>query len=1520
MSITSSLNLQNFSNSLIQLPDVQTSTALRPIALYFTKLSHDMQSDHYSYDGLTAVEEYCKKLVTPSDINYALLKLREQTSIFFSKQMDKEKLRSEIETRWNLIGALEERYLVVLGLRIDQDPTNFCNMTKDEEDLNYKLSVKNFNQNLTRCTYDLGSWCRQNGISIDQFSHHNRFLVGFPSLFEKFEDQVLLNPITILLSLTKEQLGAKDPKKSMRDFLLPFQNQFMHDLSSKGIDNNQMIELFNSNFFIFRFALPFSNLPLQIVTSLNNLVKIIDIPSVHEILIRSYNQFIFLPSKEVCQADRLKIIGSYLNLAYKLTQDGIKEIIKDKYQHLKRLTFVTVEWRELEGLDVEHSLGKDKIILYADPKKVDHRKLASWSSALGGFFPNIDYIVIPNDWFCSSGQKRIRADQNEDAPLPKRFKSSSSSASSAKQANDESENAEMDAFHTHLIPREAVFDDCILSQIPEGKTLIVNGFPNKPWNQSDFTHVLKHRAASKIELPIEYLYLCSGNAGISAEVVDDLLPVDCDDEHQEVSFSLQNTNDKKLENELAYLNRLKNVYKIVVKVESEEDIPFLVNIARGTQRQLKIDLKADGFTQDFDCNKLATELSLSLQPDKLLSILMPFILAFPERSSTVSAFSYLLEKEDVFKALIEGAKMKELTYNEMETLMILVNTNKQEWARYPQLLLEVLDNFIMRNRDTSLIDIDKSFEQLFIYLLDNKVLSLKNWSLLEDDVGFEWIINILLFRTPETNKIAKNFLFMVDPILRFCLRKNDIKKYFGIASLFVQLGYIPPCNEEMRKLKIWHHLLFPVLAKSIPHTSKLKNQWVYEICATFFPYNGVFDNNAQRLFLILLNYNNFDKKHTFVFVEPKFLNRELFFTVFKNIFTHHKYMCENEPFRYFVWLEKYIDQLKQYETDTQKFYETIVLILTLMDDQIALQNKASSNARIFMKNFLGSLKESYPGLQEKLLKKMVIFSKEPYKKKIFSQSEIVAGYLLKKSQQLSEETMKLCARAAVHSPTFIDILDMHPNHRVAFKQAVWNEIKESGDYITTSGMNIANILMELLIEKYRARPPINDLVERGMVIMNFLLKVPYDLTKVLELKESDSDTQNFIKAIIELLFDSPKFRENRNYNYRTLAAILNILPTLNEESQKFYVTLFSRYPHITIQYPEWIARHPIFYNETLTILVKRPRDWSRNIKVMFIAVNCPNADLSKLERVIKSIAPLSQEEFCCISSTQSYFLQCLKRELTDEEKRLEEYGDYQVIQNHMERARPFVEIAPCRQPSSASFLDLGGSLLKLVDFINMDNPKLLNYLNPSFLKIKGVTIQLDEFKENITKLANVLQKRIKITGAPEDDAEREKIYAEFHLYLAHISHLLSQTEIQRCSGFLLAFVEIGANCFKQYPEIPPIYYTLIRQMEVPLSPSWIDLNQVQVPILSGSFNEKLTTQINQMVTAIAQKQVAFDEPLDSAEIDYVYRVLRQKMNVILYLINELDAKSALPCALEKIHSLSRQSPMKLIEGITKPRK
>ena len=497
----------------------------------------------------------------------------------------------------------------------------------------------------------------------------------------------------------------------------------------------------------------------------------------------------------------------------------------------------------------------------------------------------------------------------------------------------------------------------------------------------------------------------------------------------------------------------------------------------------------------------------------------------------------------------------------------------------------------------------------------------------------------------------------------------------------------------------------------------------------------------------------------------------------------------------------------------------------------------------------------------------------------------------------------------MHTSAYSDIL-AHSSHKVAFEQALWDEIKESGDHITTmTGFSTVRSLLEILIEQYRAHLPNGDLVERGMVIFFALLRVRGNQS-IEFLKASNVDTQNFIKNIVEQLFLSPKFREQRkHWNLATLSGILDMLPTLNEASQKYCVPLFSDRLSLV---RTWISRYPSFYNEMLTTFVERPRVFDRITKVKFIAHNCPGADVSKIQEAMQSIAPLSQEEICCISSTQTKFLECLQREPTDKEKSLMEYSNYRVIPDHMERARPFVEKAPCRQASSDSFLDLG-PLLKWVDFINMDNSKLLNYLNPSFLVIKLERIEPNIFKENITKLANVLQNRIKITGAPEDDAEREKIYAECHLYLAHISHLLSQREIQKCSGFLLACAEIGANCFKQYPEIPALYHTLIGEMDVPLVPSWVYLNDVEIPLLPGSFNEILTSQLKKMVTEIERKQVAFNEPMDSTEIDYVYHVLKQKMHVILYLVNQLNASSVLPCALEKLNTMNRQSPMKLIE-------
>ena len=725
-------------------------------------------------------------------------------------------------------------------------------------------------------------------------------------------------------------------------------------------------------------------LPHQMATSLDVLSKMIDVPSVRAILTIYNTSFTFLPSKEFCQADKIKIIESYLNLGYKLDRNKLEKILFHNYRHLNQLTSVKVEWKDMEGTDVEHSIVMDKIILYANPKIVDHRNLASWAYSLTNSFQSVYNILIPNDWLCSS-TKRKREDQNEDAPSPKRFKSSSS-ARSSEQDNLSSEDAEMEA--SDLIPHESSMSGCILNLMRDGRRIVVNGSPNEPWNQSVFTHVFNHFSTSTMELPIEYL--CSATARISSEVVDDALGEDEDYAHV-VSIALNNTNDQKLDNDLAYLNSLKNLTQIVVKIESEEDIPFLIKIALEAKRNLKIDLKADGFTQNFDCYKLTTELLLQnpIDPYMLLTILWPFILAFPERQSTVSALSHLLEKEYVIDELIEGNTLKSRSYHEIETLMTFVDTHKQEWICYPKFLLTVFKEFIQR-KDSNFSEVDKSFEQFFIYLLDNKVLSLENCDFLRNSHFVEWIIKMLLSKNDhEASAIAKNLLFLSHFIVEFCQKETTYARSLAkIASLFITHGYIPPYDEKTSTLKIFYRLLFPVLTKWIPHTSPLKNQWVYQICATFFPYEGKIDNNTQQMFCRLLIYNNFEKRNPIVFVDPKYINRELFFALFKMFIIHHKYMCEVVPFDYFQHLEKYIVQLRKYVTDTQTFYESIFPILTIVEEQMALQNAASQYAQEFAHIFFLSLQDqSYPGLQEKLLKKMVSFSKEPYKKRYLRYQE-----------------------------------------------------------------------------------------------------------------------------------------------------------------------------------------------------------------------------------------------------------------------------------------------------------------------------------------------------------------------------------------------------------------------------------------------------------------------------------------------------------------------------------------------------
>ena len=202
-----------FTSSTFQLTPAQPSALpdIGNLVYYFSALSYHLDSDHYIYDGLSNVEDFCMKLAKPSDLDHALDKLLTQViNDLFDNDMDKEKLSCEIEKRWNLLGALEDRYLVLLGHLIDQDPKILCNMTKDGEDY-YKDRLRRFIIKFADFTYDFDFKCRTKEFTIKQFTQHKPFMSGFPSLFEKNENPLLPSPLITLMSLTKEQLAAKDP-------------------------------------------------------------------------------------------------------------------------------------------------------------------------------------------------------------------------------------------------------------------------------------------------------------------------------------------------------------------------------------------------------------------------------------------------------------------------------------------------------------------------------------------------------------------------------------------------------------------------------------------------------------------------------------------------------------------------------------------------------------------------------------------------------------------------------------------------------------------------------------------------------------------------------------------------------------------------------------------------------------------------------------------------------------------------------------------------------------------------------------------------------------------------------------------------------------------------------------------------------------------------------------------------------------------------------------------------------------
>lgn len=1461
-------------------------------------------------EGIGDTQEFFSQQQTPCEIL--------NTLILFTTILNEDKIHQKkvaIERCWNFLTAIEDTILLRLDTLLNNINSDSLSQINEIENV-YKYFLRVFLDQKALCFYKIISICKKdfNAYSLQ---------------LDKTQNQ--LNPLVVLLSLSPIQLCQKNTPVSLKQFLESHTQQLNSDLSSSDTADmlHPLIKLFNSGFAVLRENLDifpyyvhggkiednkmcFDNEEAEsawvdtMIGILEALKKLNSCSSVHSIISHYCNQLHYFPEQISYsrESDYYRIAESLMDFRYLIGTNTLTGNDSPK-KYPKQIEIV---WKEVDDIELEHRISKEKITIYADKRKIQNKSFSTWALFLIKAV-SASRVELPYDFvFSDSGSLKRKRDDSQASNSSKRMRQDDGSATSSQKEEP-----------SYYAPRSPVCsstdsDRSVLKLLQSIESTIefikITGIPNKPCLEREINELANIQHVHGLELPIECFY--SNESQIAEDTLNKWFKT-------KLSLSLSAQSAADVNKLFEYLNNVK-CNQVAIRIENEQDLNLFSLFRREVKQKVEIrrgiGLLTANLTQCLDCLS-------HFKPEEKVNVVLSLLTS--ENPTSCKALLSLLEQSETLDAM-DNILQRKRDHDCLLTLLSIISNNKSDFIletlfieRILSLCFGVFESCRSKCEDYNFVN---SFTPFFKFIVDERMLSFDDCEK-ESKAYYRWLSEWINSKEIEDQiKIIK----YVTPLLDHEFIDTIVDDFPKVVGLYLKYGEFPRSKSDLLdKHPAFITLLMKALCDSLPNLYTRQENWLKRTISRFTNIENLKDDNeAQQNCIKLLNYyENYKMKP---FVEWPLIdleNKPILLRGFFHYWIKLGYKADKMNATSLAYLFEIFSMLKKHGNLAED--ETVNYLCELLT--------ISQNLKIDSFIYLQKLLLDIP-IVEKALKKIVKISKEPYRYSILFSSGSLAALLLMNGSSLSADTMKHCAQVVLYTSWEIPADKINDANFVQLEEALWEEIKDALPFVPMSySLSTSKLLWRIWNKKYNAyvqqsKGEREDLYCRGVVILRNILALPTqsftDLSLDILRFQNGDPLQIFLKEMIERLLLSEELRINPSkYNAHGLLAIIEKLPQLNEASQKMCAYYFRATSAKYDVANQWLSRNPTCYNKILNQLFKRPlkTDAHRRFVIRFLAIDCPGANLAQLSLLIQKYSPFSNEEFCHLCSRQPHFINSLGRDMTDEEKRSVQMSKYRVLSEHMEQARPFVEVPPCTK-FPLERLCTFQTFIKYLNTFNFDEPSKPNYFDPSCLMIDKVLITPDSFKEYITQLFRNVERNEKIKGAPEDPEERKRCYEKLVPYLDHIIHLLMYREPMESSFIYVSLADIGSKCFKPYPQLPHLYYSLIRQFQIPPIPLWfikeINLHMTFENCKFENARDHGFKDRDQVIQGIVNILNVFSQNqqkgMENDELSHVYNPLLFNVTIIINLVKYLQMDCSEYLFL-KLAQIDYRSSEKLMKGL-----
>ncbi len=865
----------------------------------------------------------------------------------------------------------------------------------------------------------------------------------------------------------------------------------------------------------------------------------------------------------------------------------------------------------------------------------------------------------------------------------------------------------------------------------------------------------------------------------------------------------------------------------------------------------------------------------------------------------------LFLKTESTRTLIE-LEMRQQTIQPLLKIMCQMEV-KSDLSLYPSFVKAILNNVVNQITADAMPELLDSWQTLFVYILQRRLLTNQHYAIFIEkfNLFFETLMLDLL-NPAERTKLGEYLLPIGDElIIRDDLNNQNYTRW--LVSILLEHGWF---TEFMSGSDIHEHiacLLIPTLKNKLPHLRKIHLDWITYILKNLDKpdlFKLIQSDKIDKIIddvIPLIDFIVFKKMNSIPFNivavsqnYPKICK-----------FILDKFMRKNN---YTVnlsdlnFIPMYTDLLKTYlEHTLVSDDETINSVKHFI--VLTFQRKCIPNIYIhFIRSVISllSLKKL-----EKLLSELSELNKLFLNNSIHPVAGIVASHILESSEDLSEELIFRCVQIIFHRKTqkFATNFEVKNNNNfINYGTACVKLLKGANDHLCLNGpilhFFVRELMSDLKTKTDHSAMEYEDLIRRGKILIRQIFLYTRSDIKIIKscVDLILLEDKNFITRVIKDILKNENFwSEIHFYNHDRLKFILESLPKLDEESQKYCFKLYKVNNNIFTR--KFVSSQPIFYKK---FVKKVYQDLASTRSEKFFCLSCApqTVDLEFLSKYITSLEPLSSFEFYTLLKTFNInkLSSLLGREFSAEEKIIATYSKYKLCLISTANVRQFIEQSSIVSVDKSTITQIS-SIPLTFDEIIFDDSTLINYVSPTIFVLDDKLITTDDARQYMSDLVENVFFNKKITGAPEDEKDRREAYEGYHQYLLHIANIIIQNRPMDCSGTFLALVEIGSKCFNTYQDIPGIYHSLVEKLTHPISPLWFmqqeyeyNYNKVnnyifKDPVKYGFITlEALKNALNQIFQGAAKGSIPFETPLNSKEAAFVYPYLYKKLNIISFLI------------------------------------